>query len=371
MQEHSTPFLAAWNTAKRAVQGNTCTITTLRSMQTPKKGPPARKVQAPKSLHPLLNKTGKMPVPTGHMHSNTIDISAIFPCNTSILPKHGIQLYTDGSSMKGGGGTTSIGAGIYNATTKGCTRINPGGKGSTHTNNRAELVALQVALLTFPADQDTTIYTDSLCSIQNIRQMLDKPHMMRESKHRALVEQIVQIMAQRAMAGGHTYMKKVRSHTGIHGNDEADRLAKEATDPKMPIDTHVTHGEIAHEGMAWPSTREEIPAFGPEPPKYRWRQAANLTTDIKNTAPPSYDTGYAKTDGVYATNWKKTTPTLHKASSSRYWYDPDTPWSVKINILKLRWGKFWNKKLAHRYRMRYASEPMPATDPTAQSASKA
>ena len=120
--------------------------------------------------------------------------------------------------------------------------------------------------------------------------MLDKPHMMRESKHRAMVDQIVQILTQRAMAGGHTYLKKVRSHTGIHGNEEADRLAKEATDPKTPIDIHVTHGETAHEGMAWPSTREEaredVPAFGAHPPMYRWRQAANLTADIKNKAPP-------------------------------------------------------------------------------------
>ena len=119
------------------------------------------------------------------------------------------------------------------------------------------------------------------------------------------------------MAVGHTHLKKVRSHTGIHGNDEADRLAKEATDPKTPIDIHVTHGETAHEGMAWPSTREEAredgPAFGAPPPMYRWRQAANLTADIKNKAPPSYTTGFANTDGIYATNWKKTTPTLHKA----------------------------------------------------------
>jgi hypothetical protein len=194
--------------------------------------------------------------------------------------------------------------------------------------------------------------------------MLDKPHMMRESKHKALVEQLVQILARRALAGGHTYLKKVRSHTGIHGNDEADRLAKEATDPKMPIDMLVTHGEIAHEGMAWPSTREEIeedrPAFGAHTPIYRWRQAANLTADIKNKAPPSYNTGYANTEGIYATNWKKVTPTLHKTSSSQYWHDPNTSWSERINIFKLRWGKFWNKKLAHRYRMRYARDPNPA-----------
>ena len=86
--------------------------------------------------------------------------------------------------------------------------------------------------------------------MQNIRRMLDQPHRMRESKHKAVVEKLVETLAHRALAGGHTYLNKVRSHTGIHGNDMADRLAKEATDPHMPIDCHITHGEIAHEGMA-------------------------------------------------------------------------------------------------------------------------
>ena len=94
----------------------------------------------------------------------------------------------------------------------------------------------------------------------------------------------------------------------------------------------------------------------------RWRHAANLTADIKNKATPSHTTGYANTDGVYATLWETANPKLHKPSSHRYWNDPNTTWSQRINILKLRWGKFWNKKLACRYRMRYAADPKPAHD---------
>jgi ribonuclease HI len=218
-----------------------CTPSALKNIHLANNKAPVKN-QAPKNLHPLLNKTGKLPTPPGHTHTSTMNMATAFPCTASILPKHGIQLYTDGSSIKGAEGTTSIGAGVYNATTKGCTRINPGGKGSTHTNNRAELVALLVALQAHALGTDLTIYTDSLCSIQNIRQMMDRPHMMRESKHKALIEQIVQILAQRAMAGGHTYLKKVRSHTGIHGNDEADRLAKPPLSSRLlPTNMHVTH----------------------------------------------------------------------------------------------------------------------------------
>ena len=164
-----------------------------------------------------------------------------------------------------------------------------------------------------------------------------------------------------------------KSHTGIHGNDEADGLAKEATDPKMPIDTHVTQGEIAHEGMAWPSMREEIPAttapaFGPRPPAHRWRQAANLTADIKNKAPPGYSTGYAKTDGMYASSWKKIIPTLHKASSSHYWKDHNVPYSLRRLNLNCRWGGTYTKRRPTGMASRMPRTPCPQRTPSAQSA---
>ena len=114
------------------------------------------------------------------MHASTVYAAAISPCTTSTLPEHGIQLYTDGSSMKGADDSNVIGAGVYNATTQGCTRINPMGKGSTNTNSMAELVALHVAPTSYPAEQSLAIYTDSML-IQNTRHMVDTPHMMKES----------------------------------------------------------------------------------------------------------------------------------------------------------------------------------------------
>ena len=360
-QEHlsnnAASFLAAWNAAKQATRGRMGTYTPLRSINAPKNKKAPTMVKASRNLQPLLQKMGKQAEPRGYERMQTN--SAIFPCTTSILPKNGVQLYTDGSSMKGADGSSCIGAGVYNATTGECTRINPGGRGSSYTNNRAELVAALVAMEGHPAETDLTIYTDSLCSIQNIRKMLDKPHLMQESKHRELVEKLVQTLAQRAMAGGHTYLKKVRSHTGIHGNDEADRLAKEATDSNMPIDTHITVGEEAHAGMMWPSLREEIPAEGatPGPPAHRWRQASNLTADIKNKAPTTHSTGYSNLDGIYASNWKETTPTLHKASSSGYWKSHNTTWWERRTIMQLRWGHFFTMKLAFRWHASYAGKP--------------
>ena len=139
----------------------------------------------------------------------------------------------------------------------------------------------------------------------------------------------------------------------MHNNDEADRLAKESVDPKVRIDTHITHGETAHEGMAVPSHKEEItpegPACVPHHPMCKWKQAANLTAAITNKAPPRHTTGYANKDGVYAKLWGKENPKLHKHSSHRYWNVPSATWSQRINSLQLRCGKFWTKQMACRH----------------------
>ena len=144
----------------------------------------------------------------------------------------------------------------------------------------------------------------------------------------------------------------------------ADRLAKEATDPTMPIDHHITPGEVVHADQAWPSLQETTPQpdLAPNPPTPQWKQATNLTSHIKTVLPTSTHTGYAKTTGTYATMWNKALPHLHKPTSSRYWNNPNITWPQRTNILRMRWGNFWNRKLAHRYNLKYANNPHPTHD---------
>ena len=95
----------------------------------------------------------------------------------------------------------------------------------------AELSAL-LAALTHPAvgdrSQDFHIYTDSLCSIYMIRRTLDAPWTLKESKHFDLLAQIQVALRARATADGHTFIYKVKAHSGSEGNDRADSGAKAA-----------------------------------------------------------------------------------------------------------------------------------------------
>ena len=180
LRMHVAPFLTAWNAAKQATQEIMGIHTPLCKIPAPSTSKTTN-VNAPRDLQTMLPKIGKQAVPQGYTHMHTDGTP--FPCTTSILPKNGIQLYTEGSSMEGAYGSSCMGAGLYNATTCDCTRINAGGRESTYTNSRTELVALLVALERHLAGTRLDIYTDIMCSIHNTRKMLDKPHIMREMEH--------------------------------------------------------------------------------------------------------------------------------------------------------------------------------------------
>jgi ribonuclease HI len=226
--------------------------------------------------------------------------------------------------------------------------VNPGGQGCTLTNNRAELCAILVALETAQAT-DLTIYTDSLGSLQNIQKRIDFPQRLSESKHLAVIDNIVKVLGARAVAGLHTYLFKVRSHTGVVGNDAADLLAKEAAHNASAVDHTITIGEMAYEGMHWPTVKKH----GNGAPM----TAPSLTQGIKNNLPSNTQRGPARKAGVYTDIWDAQLPTIDGPASSKFWTSSTLTWPQRITLLKARWGNLWSKKLAYRYKLPYAGSP--------------
>ncbi len=160
------------------------------------------------------------------------DGATAFPCLHSLCAPAG-GVYTDGSCIKNAAGGQSVGAGIYATKNHFTLMVNPAGKAYTNTINRAELSAIHQALMhpsVASAEETIHLYTDSLCSIYMIRRILDAPWTLKESKHYKLLHNILNALRARAEAGGMTYIYKVKSHSGIRGNDKADEKAKEAAD---------------------------------------------------------------------------------------------------------------------------------------------
>ena len=143
-------------------------------------------------------------------------------------------------------------------------RVDPHGIGVTNTITRAELSAILAALEEVEYtdwNNDITTATDSLCCIQSIHKQLHRPVLHRYHKHRELLEHIADKLLARAEMCNKTTFMKVKSHTGIHGNDMADKSANEAR-PGF-CNRNVDQGsEGAYKDHFWLTYEKELPEGG-------------------------------------------------------------------------------------------------------------
>ena len=115
-----------------------------------------------------------------------------------------------------------IGAGIFTPTATDTNysdtiTINPGGNSPTLTINRAELAAVLVAV----QKGNTEIATDSASSLFQVRKQLLNPMAVLHHLHRELLKDVNLIQSSPSTI---TFYK-VKSHSGIIGDEGADHLA--------------------------------------------------------------------------------------------------------------------------------------------------
>ena len=145
--------------------------------------------------------------------------AAAYPLASNIM-------YTDGSAGESSQGQR-IGAGVYCAELSMQLKINPCGIAATNTITRAKLMAIYAALQEV-GPHDCTTATDSLASIFSINRALRDDPCYYESPHAVLLTEIAKLILHRSQLNLRTAMIKVKSHTGVQGNDMADQLANAA-----------------------------------------------------------------------------------------------------------------------------------------------
>ena len=233
-------------------------------------------------------------------------------------------------------------------------KINPNGESCTNTINRAELAAIHQALIhpdVAELGEAIHIYTDSLCSIYMIRRILDAPWTLRESKHYVLLQNILNALLARAENGGITHIYKVKSHTGIKGNDVADKKAKEAaTDPSKRTQIMETSDNSPYDKRTWASLAPARQNTAPEAtnPTPSVQYLPSLLDGVKKAIAPKHSGGLAAKRGVFATAWAMAVPLTHKPSNAHMWKDSQIKWGQIMRTMKARWGLLWNQKLAYR-----------------------
>jgi ribonuclease HI len=131
-------------------------------------------------------------------------------------------IYTDVSLFKG---NHILGASIVDPRTQTTTHIEIKSQPKKHTINRAELAAITLALEANKNDHTLSILTDSAFSINTIRKYPIDPLCFDHHPHKELLQLADDIVRTRDNISYNTHIGKVKSHTGVTHNDEADTAA--------------------------------------------------------------------------------------------------------------------------------------------------
>jgi ribonuclease HI len=128
---------------------------------------------------------------------------------------------------------------------------------------RAEISAihhtLQILIQDFP-NEPAHIFTDSLNSLYLINTQIKHPTQQNNHLDKTILASIVNMLKNRIAT---THLYKVRAHTNIIGNEEADKLAKEGSKIVLVSDISYQPHESAHSTPYWWCRDDNHPYRGP------------------------------------------------------------------------------------------------------------
>jgi ribonuclease HI len=125
-----------------------------------------------------------------------------------------------------------------------------------HTINRAELEAITIALESKKHEPVLSILTDSAFIINTIRRYAIDPHSFTHHPHKHLLQLADNIIHTRDDMGYKTHIGKVKLHTGVTHNDEADTTARNVVEGHKTPDITFTNADPPIGGLrTWPQIR--------------------------------------------------------------------------------------------------------------------
>ena len=251
-------------------------------------------------------------------------------------------IYTDGSATgktsEDGTAACKTGSGVYRAEPLLQLSVDPCGLGATNIITRAELVAIYCSLH-HAGPGDCVTATDSQASMYLIRNQLSAPGKNARSSHGVLLAAIAEAPTSGARAGHRTRIIKIKSHTGVSGNEKADELANAARQPANCQEV-VDLGNVAHQGDFWPVLVKEGSR----------RLASNLCSGVKcHLRPCARGLANRTQDEGF---WERVLPELH-ALSFIFWAAAGLGESCIREVWKARSGQTWNVGKAFLFGMLY------------------
>jgi ribonuclease HI len=270
-------------------------------------------------------------------------------------------LYTDGSHIKDPPeGSPGIGAAVHvpgpdaHTLAVACAW---GGEGSDPTCNticRAELAALHVAISQYGAahkraDGTLHVATDSLGSMYGLAKIILRPQDLQEHRHRRMLDSMAKAVQDYP---GTIHLWKVKSHTGIIGNERADEVAVQVAKGEYPS----THPRAPHNYETPSNTRMQ--SHWPYKQTERERPSGEIVkvvtplpdmqASLKQVAHAHAKYGSASKTGVYASSWLSIADKLHHPASHTFLGSSKANTYTKKLVLQYRWGLLPTNRYLHK-----------------------
>lgn len=189
-------------------------------------------------------------------------------------------------------------------------------------------------------DRDVHILADSLSSIYLIMRMVRSPDTMTECKQRHLLLYILESITGGSQQGWHTTNGKVKSHTGVRGNEEADRCAAEAAEG----DPCHHYTELCNESTGYLHSWQQEPGLEPGTS----RPLNDLTHDVRAHV-MSVVGGGTLPHTTYTNSRSQVNDVSHKAASNHMW-NAGVLFSTIRNIFKIRYGLQYTAQTARKWK---------------------
>ena len=273
--------------------------------------------------------------------------------NVAFAPKYQWKregYFSDGSVIKTKDAQL-VGAAVWRAQDEQAFRIQPNGHGPTNTINRAEGAAIYHILNDIcPPHEAATIFTDSQVNIQRLQTMILKPHKLTRRDvdiHGDITRRTAELILDRAERGVTTKIVKVKSHTGIRGNEAADKAAKEAAMSPASC-SYTTPARNPFTDKIWLTHEENLP----DDRGTQQQAVPNLNKGLKQVIRAKTCSGFSRRT-AYVRYWADTyadSEGAHPEASNLFWTSTKISQTGRVLVLKARSGTLYNQKLAQRYK---------------------
>jgi ribonuclease HI len=249
------------------------------------------------------------------------------------------DVYTDGSLKRGE--ELKAGAGVFFTSSGRTMHIKFTGKKAIL---RAELIAILVALREWELDDRIIIYTDSLLSLTSIQQAVRRKGDTRGLKESALIREIYGVLLRRTAP---TYLRKVRAHVGVEGNEKADRAAVDAADGILPRNASmelVNTPEETGVSELWMTTDGINPAPDPVDTRNKYDKEARRQAERLSSHPDYCRMAEIKTVSHEPSNAFVTSKSISHRDKAWVWKARSN--SIATRKRRKQWGMLGPKETA-------------------------